>query len=246
VHGPHLHSAPDGVELKHVGVVLLDIEGTTTPIEFVHTTLFGHARARVQEFLERHEADPDVQADVAQLRAEHAAEVPPPNPPVASVAAYVRWLMDRDRKSTGLKSLQGKVWAEGYRAGDLQGVVFPDVPPALARWRQQGKEIAIFSSGSVQAQRDLFAHSTAGDLTGFIQGYFDTTTGRKTAAESYARIASALGRSPSDILFVSDAGAELDAAQAAGMDTALCVRAPGSATPTGGHTVIRTFDQLPG
>jgi enolase-phosphatase E1 len=150
--------------------------------------------------------------------------------------------MDRDRKSTGLKSLQGKLWAEGYRTGDLQGVVFPDVPPALSRWREQGKEIAIFSSGSVQAQRDLFAHSTAGDLTGFIQAYFDTTTGPKTVAESYARIAAALGRSPSDILFLSDVAAELDAAQAAGLQTALCVRTPGSATPTGGHAVIQAFD----
>jgi len=246
VYGSYLHSGPDGVELKDIGVVLLDIEGTTTPIEFVHTTLFGYARARVQEFLERHEADPEVQADVERLRAEHAAEVPPPNPPVASVAAYVRWLMDRDRKSTGLKSLQGKLWAEGYRTGDLQGVVFPDVPPALARWREQGQEIAIFSSGSVQAQRDLFAHSTAGDLTELIQAYFDTTTGPKTAVESYARIAAALNRSPSEMLFVSDVGAELDAARAAGMQTALCVRAPASEAPTGGHAVMYTFDHFPG
>jgi len=200
----------------------------------------------VQEFLERHEADAAVQADVERLRAEHAAEVPPPNPPVASVAAYVRWLMDRDRKSTGLKSLQGKIWDEGYRAGDLQGVVFPDVPPALARWREQGKAIAIFSSGSVQAQRDLFAHSTAGDLTGFIQAYFDTTTGPKTAVQSYAQIAAALGQSPSEMLFLSDVGAELDAARAAGMQTALCVRATGATPPTSEHPVIHAFDQLPG
>jgi len=246
VHGPDLHSTPDGVELKNVGVVLLDIEGTTTPIEFVHTTLFGYARAHVQEFLERQEADPDVQADVAQLRAEHAAEVPAPNPPMASVSAYVHWLMDHDRKSSGLKSLQGKIWEEGYRAGELRGEIYPDVAPALARWREQGREIAIFSSGSVQAQRDLFAHSTAGDLTGFIRAYFDTTTGPKTAAQSYAQIAAALGRSTAAILFVSDVVAELDAAQAAGLQTAVCVRAAGSATPTGGHAVIHTFDQLPG
>ena len=208
--------------------------------------MLGYARARVQEFLERHEADPGVQADIALLRAELAAEAPAPDPPMASVSAYVHWLMDRDRKSRGLKSLQGKIWEAGYRAGDLEGEVFPDVAPALARWREQGKEIAIFSSGSVQAQRDLFAHSTAGDLTGFIRAYFDTTTGPKTAVHSYTQIAAALERSPSETLFLSDVAAELDAAQAAGVRTALCVRTPASATPTGGHAVIHTFDQFPG
>ena len=227
-----------------LSAILLDVEGTTTPIEFVHTTLFGYARARVQEFLERHEADPNVQADIALLRAEHAAETSPP--PMASVAAYVRWLIDQDRKSTGLKSLEGKIWEEGYRAGELRGEVYPDVPPALDRWRREGRDIAIFSSGSVQAQRNLFATTTAGDLTRFIRAYFDTTTGPKTAVQSYTTIAAALERSPSEVLFLSDVGAELDAARAAGMRTALCVRTRGSTPPPGGHPVIHAFDQLPG
>jgi enolase-phosphatase E1 len=207
--------------------------------------LFGYARARVQEFLERHEADADVQADIALLRAEHAAEVPAPNPPMASVSAYVHWLMDLDRKSTGLKSLQGKIWQEGYRAGDLRGEVFPDVAPALTRWRARGTEIAIFSSGSVQAQRDLFAHSTAGDLTRFIGAHFDTTTGPKTTVQSYARIAAALNRSPSDVLFISDASAELDAARGAGMQTTLCARTPEATREGDAHPVIHTFDNVP-
>jgi len=197
----------------------------------------------VREFLERHRDDPAVQADVALLRAEQAAE--PSAPPMASLVAYVHWLMDRDRKSTGLKSLQGKIWEAGYRTGELRGraEVYPDVAPALARWREQGRDIAIFSSGSVQAQRNLFANTTAGDLTPFIRAYFDTTTGPKTAAQSYARIAATLERSPSEVLFVSDVGAELDAARAAGMQTALCVRSPGSAPTAGGHPVIHTFEE---
>jgi enolase-phosphatase E1 len=152
--------------------------------------------------------------------------------------------MDRDRKSTGLKSLQGKIWEEGYRAGDLRGEVYPDVPPALERWRREGVDVAIFSSGSVQAQRSLFGSTAAGDLTRFIRDYFDTTTGPKTAPMSYARIAAALERSPSEVLFVSDITAELDAALTAGMQTALCVREPGTAAPAGAHPVIRTFDGL--
>ena len=214
-------------------------------MEFVHHTLFSYARAHVQEFLDRHGAEPAVAADIALLRAEHAAETAPP--PMASVAAYVRWLMDHDSKSTSLKSLQGRIWAQGYQAGDLHGEVYPDVPPALDRWRRQGIEIAIFSSGSVQAQRDLFASTTLGDLTRFIRGYFDTTTGPKGAAQSYVQIAAALERAPSEMLFLSDVGAELDAARTAGMRTALCVRKPGTATPTwGGHPVFHAFDQLPG
>jgi enolase-phosphatase E1 len=255
MHGARVHSGPDRVALTEVGAVLLDIEGTTTPIEFVHQTLFGYARDRVREFLERHWNDPGVRADVARLQAERAAEPSeafvspssPSSPPfpddAAAVAAYVYWLMDRDRKSTGLKSLQGKIWDEGYRSGDLRSVVYPDVPPALERWRRRGTDVAIFSSGSVQAQRSLFTNTAAGDLTRFIRAYFDTTTGPKTAPQSYARIAAALERSPPEVFFVSDVGAELDAAQAAGMRTALCVRTPGSAPQPGAHPVIHAFDQ---
>jgi enolase-phosphatase E1 len=140
-------------------------------------------------------------------------------------------------------SLQGKIWEEGYRSGDLKGEVYPDVPPALERWRREGIDIAIFSSGSVQAQRSLFTNSSAGNLTRFILAYFDTTTGPKTAPMSYARIAAALERAPSEVLFLSDVGAELDAALTAGMRTALCVRM-GSAPSGGTHPVIHTFDNI--
>jgi enolase-phosphatase E1 len=205
----------------------------------------------VSGFLERHRNDPEVRADVARLQAEHAAEAPQPSlapwhEDPAGVAAYVHWLMDRDRKSTGLKSLQGKIWEEGYGSGELKGEVYPDVAPALEHWRSQGIDLAIFSSGSVQAQRSLFRSSTAGDLTRFIFAYFDTTTGPKTAPMSYARIAAALERSTSEVLFVSDVGAELDAALTAGMQTALCVRTLESAPTTGTHPVIHALDQLPG
>jgi enolase-phosphatase E1 len=201
------------------------------------------------QFLERHWDDPAVRADVTQLKAEHSVEAAQPAPPPWSddptaVTAYVHWLMDRDRKSTGLKSLQGKIWDEGYRAGELRGEVYPDVPPALERWTRQGIDVAIFSSGSVQAQRSLFQSTAAGDLTRFIRDYFDTTTGPKTAPGSYTRIAAALGRSPSEVLFLSDVGRELDAARAAGMQTALCVRKSG-ASVTGVHPVIHTFDRVP-
>jgi enolase-phosphatase E1 len=214
----------------------------------VHTTLFGFARGRVADFLGRHWNDPSVQADVARLKSEYRAEktgatpVWSDDPP--GVARYVQWLMSRDRKSTGLKSLQGKIWEEGYHSGELRGEVYPDVPVALERWQRQGIQIAIFSSGSVQAQRLLFGSTPAGDLTRFLSGYFDTTTGPKTDSESYAHIAAALGRRGSEVLFISDVVAELRAAMSSGMETVLCVRAPDSGAPSGWHRVIHGFDEL--
>lgn len=246
MHGPDVHSTP---HLNDIRVVLLDIEGTTTPIEFVHQVLFPYARAHIPDHL-------DVQ-DVAALRAEYAAESSQPDLPswnaaddLGSAAAYVYWLMDRDRKSTALKALQGRIWEAGYRAGALKGKgeVYADVRPALARWHKEGKQIAIFSSGSVQAQRNLFENTTAGDLSPFVSGYFDTTTGPKREADSYRKIAAALRRAPGHVLFVSDVTQELDAAREAGMQTALCVRGAGGgsagASDATSHPRIRSFDEL--
>ena len=229
--------------------LLLDVEGTTTPVDYVYRVLFPFARARVAEYLARSSDRAEVRADVRGLRDEHAADLAagrrPPDWAEApeAVAAYARWLMDEDRKATPLKSLQGRIWEEGFGAGALVGQVYEDVPRAFDRWTMAGRAISIFSSGSVLAQKLLFAHSNAGDLTPCLRGYFDTTTGPKREAESYRRIAAELGFDPASILFVSDVVAELDAARAAGLDTALCVR-DGPDAASAPHRVIRTFDEI--
>jgi enolase-phosphatase E1 len=248
VPGTDVHPVePSGLALNDIRAILLDIEGTTTPIEFVHQVLFPYARAQVHDYLKQHADDPAVRADVALLRAEYAAESPSPDLPRWNPEAYVYWLMDRDHKSTGLKALQGRIWEAGYRAGELRGKgeVYPDVRPALERWHAAGKTIAIFSSGSVQAQRNLFANTTAGDLSPFLSGNFDTTTGPKREADSYRQIAAALRQPASAVLFISDVSAELDGARTAGMRTALCIRgsAPPNASPTD-HPRIRSFAEL--
>jgi enolase-phosphatase E1 len=229
--------------------LLLDIEGTTTPIDFVFKVLFPDARDRMLTFLEMRRDDPEVVRDIADLGQAQARDADQGrNPPVwdgsvPAAAAYTHWLMDQDRKITALKALQGKIWAEGYAAGRLRGQVYDDVPRALARWREAGRRVAIFSSGSVFAQKLLFGHSDHGDLTTLLSGYFDTTTGPKSDAESYRRIATALGEPPSAGLFVSDVVAELDAARTAGFATALSVRTPPG--PEGhGHKAVATFDEL--
>jgi enolase-phosphatase E1 len=228
-------------------LVLLDIEGTTTPIDFVFRVLFPYARARVAAFLESHASQPDVIQDVAGLRAEHERDVvagrkPPPWSDGA--AAYARWLMDADRKLTALKALQGRIWESGFASGELVGQVYPDVPAALRRWTADGRKVAIFSSGSVLAQKQLFGHSDQGDLTPRLSGHFDTTTGAKADAASYRKIAQALGEPPDAGLFVSDVVAELDAARDAGFATALSVRNPPGPAPNG-HRAVSSFDELP-
>src|SRR5436305_1747857 len=210
-----------------IRAILLDIEGTTTPIAFVHEVLFSYAREHAKEFLTNNIDSGEVRADIALLREEHALDVSNdlhPPPLTDSIAAYLDWLMAHDRKSTGLKSLQGKIWRGGYLNGSLKAQVFADVAPAFARWRNAGLSINIFSSGSVLAQQLLFAHTDAGDLTRFIDNYFDTNVGKKGEADSYRRIAAALSLAANQILFISDIVAELDAAQQAGMKTLLSLR----------------------
>jgi len=155
---------------------------------------------------------------------------------IDSIVDYIGWLIARDRKSTGLKSLQGKIWRQGYVEGSLKAQMFADVAPALERWHSAGLSINIFSSGSVLAQQLLFAHTDAGDLTRFIDNYFDTNIGKKAEAESYRRIAAGLNLAPEQIIFISDVIAELDAAHEAGMKTLLALRTH--------HRTIRSFDEL--
>lgn len=222
--------------------ILLDIEGTTTPISFVTDVLFPFARRNAASFLAARGDEPEVRADLALLAGERALERA--NGAPLDPLAYLFWLMDADRKSTALKALQGRIWKEGYESGALVGDIYPDVAPALARFENAGVAVSIFSSGSVLAQRLLFAHTTAGDLRPFLHGYFDTTTGAKRTPASYTEIASALGQAPGDVLFVSDVAEELDAAKAAGMDVALCVR-PGTPEPAPSrHRVVRSLAEI--
>jgi len=236
--------------------ILLDIEGTTTPIAFVHQVLFGYARLQVRNFLTENFGSAELTADLARLREEHAIDLKQNLQPPALVAgwrdaeidsavAYVIWLIDRDRKSTGLKSLQGKIWKQGYVDGTLKAQVFADVPPSLERWRRAGLKISIFSSGSALSQKLLFAHTETGDLAGFISNYFDTTVGAKTDVESYRKIAAAVDLEADQVLFISDVVGELNAASGAGMQTLLCVR-PGNQPQglVGRYQIIQSFDEI--
>jgi enolase-phosphatase E1 len=235
--------------------VVLDIEGTTTPIAFVYDALFPYARSHLRPYLDAHFAASDLDEVARLLRAEWEDDVERGEGPpdwrdverdahLACLAAYALWLMHRDRKSPGLKLLQGLIWAEGYADGSLRGEVFPDVPPALERWHRDRLTIAIYSSGSVQAQQLLFSTTPAGDLTRFIGHFFDTGVGPKQSPDSYTEIAKSLGLPGRHLLFISDVGVELEAAREAEFQTLLCIRPGNSAEISSRDEVIRSFDEI--
>ncbi len=241
---------PDSSRIR---ALLLDVEGTTTPIDFVFKTLFPFASQHAEEFLRHNSEDAEIAPLVADFRATWSGAASAgapvwiestPEEKLVSVVAYVRWLISRDSKITPLKSLQGKIWQAGFRSGQLKGEVYPDVAPSFVRWRQQGRRIAIFSSGSVLAQKLLFAHSTAGDLSSFIEAYFDTTSGPKREVQSYKKIASALQLPPDQILFISDVPAELDAARSAGLYTAHSLRPGIPALEHSPHAAVSSFAEI--
>jgi enolase-phosphatase E1 len=238
------------LDRSSVGAILLDIEGTTTPIAFVTDVLFPYARRGLRAYVEAHLESAHLQEPIERLHDEWLHDVERgEHPPewhdedraqrVASIVAYGEWSMDRDRKAFGLKAIQGYIWTRGYEDGTLRGEVYPDVPAAFARWRVAGIPIAIYSSGSTLGQQMLFRTTAYGDLTRDIRAHFDTGVGPKRSAESYRRIASALGLPPARVVFVSDVPAETAAAREAGFVTRLCVRA----SDVGPSVSVETVDE---
>jgi enolase-phosphatase E1 len=233
------------MEKQDVRAILLDIEGTTTPISFVHDVLFPYSQLHLESFLAQHAESPEVSSDIELLRAERTADVSEGKQAPPLVEPYLHWLIKQDRKSPALKSLQGKIWQQGYCDGSLRSPVFADVPVAMQGWHKEGIKVSIFSSGSVLAQKLLFAHTESGDLTKLIDSYFDTGVGRKSDSASYREIATSLSLAPNQIQFISDVVEELDAAADAGMQTCLCIRPGNPPQPaTSRHRTIQRFDEL--
>jgi len=220
--------------------ILLDIEGTTSSVSFVYDVMFPYVRKHLTfevfanwlepEYIEAFYAiakDAGHESLDAWLK---SVSLTRDNPLRAAdvVCKEVIRLMDADVKATGLKQLQGLIWKSGFESGELKAHVYDDVPPALAGWNAAGKDVRIYSSGSVQAQKLFFGHTIAGNLLSQFHGHYDTTIGGKKEAASYRKIADEFQLPAAEILFSSDIVAELDAARTAGMQTALVAR-PGNA-----------------
>lgn len=222
--------------------VLTDIEGTTTPIAFVHKVLFPYSASRLPGFIRTHAHDAVVRAALNDVKATARDERQATLDDEGAIAELQTYIA-QDRKHGALKTLQGLVWRDGYEQGAYAGQVYDDVPPHLALWRKRGMNLGIYSSGSVEAQKLLFRHTGHGDLTPLFRDHFDTAVGGKKNTSSYEAIVRALSCAAEDIAFLSDVTEELDAAAAAGMRTVHLVR-PGTAAPAPGtarHPVAADF-----
>lgn len=221
-----------------IQAIVTDIEGTTSDIAFVHNVLFPYAARNLPQFIREHAEEPAVAA-ILQDTHEHIGQ--PQATQEELIELFLRWI-ETDQKVTPLKALQGLIWKSGYEQGDFTGHVYADAVEKLKQWHAQGLQLCVYSSGSEQAQRLLFGYSDAGDLTSLFTGYFDTRIGGKKEPESYAVIAEQLTPPAADILFLSDVEAELDAAQAADMQTCLLARADKNVTSL--HPVAQNFHDV--
>ncbi len=207
-----------------ISAIITDIEGTTTPIAFVHRVLFPYARERMAQF----------------AASGHAALAGVPEPKLETLLGW----MERDEKITALKTIQGILWENGYRSGALKAEIYEDIAPALRRWARAGLRLYVYSSGSVPAQKLLFGHTPAGDLTPLFQSYFDTGAGPKRERSSYEAIAKGIGLPGAEILFLSDMEVELDAAKAAGLQTCQLIRAQDGTKPSTRHPTAASFSEV--
>ena len=247
--------------------ILLDIEGTTCPVSFVASVLFPYARERLASYLEANQGDPEVQALLAATQAAFATD---PNPEVEALrqgspipghppaeqeqlqpgqtnsplVAYLQWLIDHDIKFPALKELQGRIWASGYASGDLVAPLFDDVAPTLHHWHRDGYQLAVYSSGSVAAQKLLYRYSQNGNLESLFSHWFDTRIGSKQATDSYSAIAEVLQLEPAEILFVSDALAEIEAAHGIGMAVVFSDRQGNPGRDPGPFNAIQSLAEI--
>ncbi|XP_044464870.1 probable bifunctional methylthioribulose-1-phosphate dehydratase/enolase-phosphatase E1 isoform X2 [Mangifera indica] len=240
--------------------IVLDIEGTTTPITFVTEVLFPYARVSVGRHLSETYDTAETKDDIKLLHSQieddlkqgiaGAVPVPPDDAGkeqvIAALVANVEAMIQADRKITALKQLQGHIWQTGYENHELKGVVFDDVPGALEKWNALGIKVYIYSSGSRLAQRLLFGNSNYGDLRKYLSGFFDTAVGNKRETQSYIEISDSLGvDKPSEILFITDVYQEATAAKAAGLEVVISVR-PGNAPLPENHgfKTITSFAEI--
>jgi enolase-phosphatase E1 len=220
-----------------IRAILTDIEGTATPIQFVTDVLYPYARERLAGFVRNRATDPEISRIISEVQARTSAELD-----VAGVVAQLLAWTDADQKIAPLKDLQGMIWEDGYREGELRTEVYEDAARWFRWWHAAGIRLYVYSSGSVRAQRSIFAHTEAGDLGALFSDYFDTRVGHKREPASYRRIAEAVDLPPREVLFLSDVREELDAARGAGMQTRWLVRDVMPSGPAAAHRQVRSFD----
>ncbi len=217
--------------------ILMDIEGTTSSISFVHETLFPYAKENMLEFIRENKEVPEVQDILTKLCAEQGSGLSLP----AAAELFNKWI-DEDKKHGLLKKIQGLIWKGGFESGELKGHLYPEVASILKEWKGRGVELGIYSSGSVEAQKLLFKYSVEGDLTTLLSNYFDTGVGHKREVDSYMNIINELGVEANEVLFLSDITEELDAAKSAGLQVTQLFR--DDLPSTKDHPHVTSFSEL--
>ncbi len=228
--------------MSSIRAILTDIEGTTTPIAFVHETLFPFSRNRLAGFCRTHATEPQISKALQDAR-ELAEE--PTLGLEATIALLDRWIVE-DKKAGPLKTIQGLIWREGYDEGVLRSEVYPDAAAQLRKWHALGLDLYVYSSGSEEAQRLIFSHSDQGDLAPLFKGFFDTRMGTKADAQSYRHITKAIGVLASETLFLTDIAAEVTAAKEAGLQVVRIDRAlaPDTLSQDAGGVVAGSFSPV--
>jgi enolase-phosphatase E1 len=219
-----------------INSILIDIEGTTSSISFVHEVLFPYAAKHLAKFVHQHANEEEIQR---QLQATRDIVGQADLDQQQTIDILLEWIQ-QDKKLTPLKALQGLIWEIGYTRGDYKSHLYPDVLPQLQAWHEAGKKLYIYSSGSIKAQQLFFAHTEYGNITHLLSGYFDTTSGAKQEPTSYTKIATAIAVPTAQILFLSDITAELDAASSTGMATC-CLNRQAERISTYPHVQVQSF-----
>ncbi|PJZ27732.1 acireductone synthase [Leptospira kmetyi] len=223
---------------------LFDIEGTTTPIEFVHKILFPYSIEKFETFFKTNSLERewiDKLLEEGESDSSYSGKL---SDSPQDLSAYCKYLVSQDRKSGPLKEIQGRIWKTGYESGELKSSMFQDVSDFLKRIGAAKKRAAVYSSGSVQAQKLIFEYSDAGNLTGYFSAYFDTAVGAKRESSSYTKIAEQLGTEPEKILFFTDIKEEADAAKNAKLDAYVLERPGNHPQPQHSHVRISSFEGL--
>ncbi len=222
-------------------LVLTDIEGTTSSIDFVHQELFPYSRMKLANFVQTHQSENFIKNIIAETSQTILQEQSIEADLELCVKQLLKWI-DEDRKHPALKNLQGHIWEAGYKNGDIKGHLYPEVKENLTKWKSAGLSLGVYSSGSVKAQELLFGYSIEGDIKNLFSYFFDTRVGHKREAQSYKTIAGLTKLNPQDILFLSDIKEELDAAKLAGFSTTQLLRKPD--VITGSHPTVKNFSEI--
>jgi methylthioribulose 1-phosphate dehydratase/enolase-phosphatase E1 len=223
--------------------------------------MFPYVRDNVEEYLsaswDSQETQDDIQLLITQSQKDFEDKVEtislitgdlstPKDQLLPQLVANVTSQMDIDRKIGALKTLQGHIWKQAFTTKALVAELYDDVYVALDTWNAAGKVLAIYSSGSVGAQKLLFSHTKKGDLTGLFSGFYDTAVGFKREKQSYVNILTEfkIQDTPSQCMFLTDIYEEAVAAKEAGMWAVLVIRPGNYPLPDNDFTKVETFLQL--